>query len=196
MALFCMFESVGIDHFIQGNFDVKTFNKFLGYITRTKQFEDINSKSSLNLFPTLNVQCGTQKYLINLNDFDGSRLKFLARTNALPTNNVLYRMKTRQDSVCDNCQSNAVEDLKHLILECPLYTNFRNNLLLSITEFLSKENVDVDFTGLPPLDKVRFLIGDLGYIFSESVGDFIDFKCKEFLINVFSKRSQFTSTVQ
>ena len=185
-----VFEGVGLDHFIQGNFSLKTFNKFFGSISREEQFVDINKKTTLNLYSTLNIRGGTQNYLINLNNFDSSRLKFLARTNCLPINSVLFRMKARSNAKCDMCQSNAEEDLKHVLLDCPFYTELRTNMITSITELLYKANSNIDFTGLSPVDKIRFLIGDLGYILSEIVGNDVDIKCKEYLSDVFEKRSQ------
>ena len=40
------------------------------------------------------------------------------------------------------------------------------------------------------MEKMMFLIGDLGYHFSNFIGDEIDKLCKRFLCNIFMLRSQ------
>ena len=60
----------------------------------------------------------------------------------------------------------------------------------SINDLLSQNDLLADFIGLPPLTKVQFLIGDLGYSLSISIGDCIDIKCKRFLNELFNLRSQ------
>jgi hypothetical protein len=65
-ALYCMliFESVGLDHFINGSFNKGTFYKFFGEFTRRKELDNIDTKSSLHLYKTFNITGRTQKYLI------------------------------------------------------------------------------------------------------------------------------------
>jgi hypothetical protein len=67
----------GLDHFINGSFNKGTFYKFFGELIRRKELDNIDTKSSLHLYKTFNITGRTQKYLININDFRGSRLKLL-----------------------------------------------------------------------------------------------------------------------
>jgi hypothetical protein len=66
-------------------------------------------------------------------------------------------------------------------------------LLLSINSDITTpfcgQNVDASFPGLPPHGKMMFLICDLGYNFSNFIGDEIDKLCKKFLCNIFMLRS-------
>ena len=61
MALFWLhtvfiFESVGLDHFINGSFNKGTFYKFFGEFTRWKELDNIDTKSSLHLYKTFNLK--------------------------------------------------------------------------------------------------------------------------------------------
>jgi hypothetical protein len=50
--------------------------------------------------------------------------------------------------------------MNHVLLECEAYTNLRNELNSDITTLFCGQNVDANFTGLPPRGKMMFLIGD------------------------------------
>jgi hypothetical protein len=66
-------------------------------MVKLRRWMDIHhSKTSLSTLEHYNnyhFSKGAQQYLINVDQFDRSTLKLLARTNCLPINNVLYRMK-------------------------------------------------------------------------------------------------------
>ena len=155
-----------------------------------KELDNIDTKSSLHLYKTFNIIGRTQKYSININDFRGSRLKLLARINCLPVNSTLCRMQIRTNPQCTICTNNYVENVNHVLLECEAYTNLRNELNSDMKTLFCGQNVDANFTGLPPLGKMMFLIGDLGYHFSNFIGDEIDKLCKKFLCNIFMLRFQ------
>jgi hypothetical protein len=95
-----------------------TFYKFFGEFTRRKELDYIDTKSSLHLYKTFNIIGRTQKYLININDFRGSRLKLLARTNCLPVNSALCHMQIRTNPQCTTCTNNYEENVNHVLLEC------------------------------------------------------------------------------
>jgi hypothetical protein len=185
-----LFESVGLDHFINGNFNKGTFYNFFGEFKRRKELDNIDTKSSLHLYQTFDITGRTQKYLININDFRGSRFKFLARTNCLPVISTLYRMHIRTNPQCTICTNNYEENVNHVLLECEAYTNLRNELNSDIITLFCRQNVDASFTGLPPHGQMMCLIGDLGYHFSNFIGDEIDKPCKKLLCNIFMLRSQ------
>jgi hypothetical protein len=99
-------------------------------------------------------------------------------------------MQIRTNPQCTICTNNYEENVNHVLLECEAYTNLRNELNSDITTLFCGQNVDASFTGLPPHGKMMFLIGDLGYHFSNFIGDEIDKLCKKFLCNIFMLRSQ------
>jgi predicted rRNA methylase YqxC with S4 and FtsJ domains len=57
---------------------------------KIKEREIIETKTTLETYKTFFVSRGTLKYLKNIEDFEISRLKLLARTNCLPINDVLH----------------------------------------------------------------------------------------------------------
>ena len=105
----------------------------------------------------------------NIEDFERSRLKLLARTNCLPINDVLYRMRLRQNGLCQLCDSNDIETTNHFMLECPAFENLRVDFFSEITETLSSNDLPIDFIGLPSINKVQLLIGDHGFYFNENI---------------------------
>jgi hypothetical protein len=58
-----LFEDVGLDHFIEGNFNINTYNRFLGMNNKIKEREIIETKTTLETYKTFFVSRGTQKYL-------------------------------------------------------------------------------------------------------------------------------------
>ena len=125
-----LFEGVGLDHFIKGNFNINTFNKFFGMNNKMKEREIIERKTTLETYKTFFVSRGTQKYLKHIEDFEISRLKLLARTKCLPINDVLLRMRLRQNGLCQLCDSNDIETTNHFMLECPAFKNLRVDFFL------------------------------------------------------------------
>lgn len=62
-------------------------------------FQDIDEKSSLCCYRTIKRSTFGEKYLFNLNDFYGSRLKFMARTGCLGLKENLERWRL-SDAKC------------------------------------------------------------------------------------------------
>ena len=62
---------------------------------------------------------------MNMKNFEISRLKLLAITDCLPINDVLHRMRLRQNGRCQLCDSNDIETTNHFMLECPAFKNLR-----------------------------------------------------------------------
>ena len=126
-----LFEDVGLDHFIEGSFNINTFNRFFGMNNNIKEREIIETKTTLGTPKTCFVSQGTQQISKkNIEDFEISRLKLLARTNCLPINDVLHRMRLRQNGLCQLCDSNDIETTNHFMFECPAFENLRVNFFL------------------------------------------------------------------
>ena len=113
---------------------------------------------------------GKQPYLSNVLEFQPTRLKMLARTNTLPINSVLHRMKLHTTSGCEMWGSGSNEDLFHFMLDCSEYTPIRNNYLNLITERFP----GLAFLELSPFDKMQFLIGDVSFSLDTNIGIFFD----------------------
>jgi len=88
------------------------------------------TKTTLETYKTFFVSRGTQKYLKNIEDFKISKLELLARTNCLPINDVLHRMRLRQNGLCQLCDRNDIETVNHFMLECPAFENLSADFFL------------------------------------------------------------------
>ena len=97
---------------------MRSINRFFGKNNTIKEHEIIETKSTLEAYKTFFVSRGTKEYLKNIEDFGISRLKLLVRTNCLPINDVLHRMRLRQNGLCQLCDSNDIETTNHFMLEC------------------------------------------------------------------------------
>jgi hypothetical protein len=60
----------------------------------------------------------------------------------------------RTNPQCTICTNNYKENVNHVLLECEAYTNLRNELNSDITTLFCGQNVDANFTGLPPHGKM------------------------------------------
>ena len=178
-----LFEESGLDHFFEGNVNINTFNKFFGQNVKFKQMELIASKSSLKSYLFFHKVSGPQKYLNNIDDFEASRLKLLARTDCLPLNSVLKRMSMINSDICDLCSSD-VDDVSHFLVDCPALQSIRNEYFSEISIVFS------DFIELPSIDKVNLLIGDYGYFINDECGNYFDIKGKNMLKSMFLLRNQ------
>ena len=116
-----LFEDVGLDYFIEGNFNINTFNRFFVMNNKIKEHEIIETKTTLEIYKTFIVSRGTHTYLKDIEDFEISILKLLARTNCLPINDVLHYMRLRQNYLCQLCYSYDIETKNHFMLECPAF---------------------------------------------------------------------------
>ena len=76
----------------------------------------------------------------------------------MPVNSTLCRRQIRTNPQCTICTNNYEENVNHV-------PDLRNELNSDITALFCGQNVDANFTGLPPHEKIMFLIGDLGYYF-------------------------------
>ena len=184
-----IFQSIGLYHYINGNIDLKTFNKFYGEYSANKTSQNILNKSSLSMYSEFTIFRGRQPYLCNIDDFQASRLKLLARTDCLPINSTLLRMKLASNNLCQMCTNNVEESITHLLLECPAYANFREKAYQETQNVISEFLVNVCFPELSPLIKLQFIIGDLGFMINEAVGKNIDKISKVFLVDIVSERT-------
>jgi hypothetical protein len=57
------------------------------------------------------------------------KFQLMLRTNQFPTRARQYRNKTVQSPKCDLCDSEAVQDEKHLFVDCPAFTHMREEAI-------------------------------------------------------------------
>ncbi len=173
--------------FFTSEFDVTTFQRFYGEYVQLREMGELQMKSSLKVYNTFWIKKGKQNYLTGVGDFNASRLKMLARTGCLSLNVTLNRMKIKEFSKCTLCNLNEDESIGHFLIECPTYV-FRNECYNSIDQFAMEFLGGLDFSELPHMCQMQFLIGDYGYFYDDNVGKFFDVVGKSLLLKCFNLR--------
>jgi hypothetical protein len=148
-----VFNDIGLDHLINNEININTFKRFFGSFVRKREFDCVNNKCSLEFLKNVCIFQGKQPYLSNVVDFKSSRLKLLASTNTLALNITLNRMKLLGSPLCKACPYNATESHQHFLLECPAYTNIRDQSFQEIVDHMNVFMPCLDFTKLSPLQK-------------------------------------------
>ena len=103
----------------------------------------------------------SQKVHKNADQFEHSRLKVLARTNCLPINSVLYRMKLGPSYCC---------------VLCVIQTLVKNAYAPAL--HFPKEIMLLNFIGLSPFLQIQVTIGVLEYTFNDQIWNLFDDECK------------------
>ena len=91
------------------------------------------------------------------------------------------------NDLCPICDMTTEESVQHFLLECPAYVSIRGKFLLELDTLL-RGCSDVCFSELPPVDQLQFVIGDVGFLFSEDIGNEIDLLSKVFLNDLIQTR--------
>lgn len=102
-----LFEDIGLDIFIEGTIIINTFNKSFGINSKIKAYEIIETKTMLETYKVCIINQGTKTQLRNIEDFEISTSKL--RTNRLPINDDLHRMRLRQNGNGLFSDSNDIE---------------------------------------------------------------------------------------
>ena len=152
---------------------VDVTNKY-GSITRDRLLLDVANKSSLDLYQYFYIKQGKQVYLDNQNDFKASRLNLLARTKNIPLQRYLCRVNLSREMTCPLCKTDTDEDLEHFLLHCPNFSSIRIVFFKVFDSFVENQKYDLKSMELPSSAKLQFLIGDIGYAFSNEFGIFYD----------------------
>ena len=100
-----------------------------------------------------------EAYLDDRNDLKGARLKMLCRTNCLPLMDRIGRevrpQWPKEHRICPMCNAQAVEDVKHFLLDCPAYEDRRRALFGSIDRIVG----NFDFNAIPDIMKMYVALG-------------------------------------
>ena len=121
-----LFEDIDLDIFIEGTIIINTFNKSFGINSKIKACEIIETKITLETYKVCFISQGTKKNHRNIEDFEISTLRL--RTNRLPINNDLHRMRLRQNGNGLLYDSNDIENINLSMLECPVFGNSKSPL--------------------------------------------------------------------
>ena len=146
-----------------------------------------------------------ERYLDDRTNLKGTRLKALCRLACLPVMDRVGREARthgkacpwpKAERVCFACGTNQVEDVKHFVLACPLYTGPRARLLNRIASVLLKSTGQLAadaFNNLDDQSKLHVVLGKR--IGDAATEDFIDRAVKKFLAKCWTARQGITDTI-
>lgn len=133
-----------------------------------------------NLFKRSMIQ---ELYFDDPLDFDGIRLKFLARTGMLPLEgNRLVKHYSDNNGICKRCNS-EIDILEHFFFKCKLTSGIMNELYIGLKEIFGEKYNDVysDFIRGCNKVKLNFLLGDIEKEYGKVVAKYFDQLSKDFL---------------
>ena len=154
-------------------------------------FQDIDKKSSLYWYRSMKKSSFGEKYLLNMNDFYASQLKFKARTGCLGIGENPTRWGV-SDPTCNLCKGSN-EDLVHFLFLCPAFSNIRNSCFRELEaelEYMGAQEVWFHFSGSSVLGKLGLFLGTDGFLYNENVGSLFDRICKSFLLKAWGIRRE------
>ena len=152
-------------------------------------FQEIDAKKSLYWYRLLKCTTFSEKYLFNVSNFKGARLKFLARTGCLGLGEDKERW-CMNDTRCCLCGSRD-DTIPHFFITCPGLADIRFKHLKELEKGLiemGKVYIWHSFMASSVDRKLSFLLGVHGYNFSNEVGDLFDITCKMFLVEAWQCR--------
>jgi hypothetical protein len=135
-----------------------------------------------------------ERYLDDRVDLKGTRLKMLCRTGSLPTMERVGRdvrpKWAKEHRTCLACNGGMMETIQHFVLDCPVYTTYRKELLCSVDKALARaldETLVNQWHDGGPDHRYRILLG--GRIGDPLIEDRIDRSVKRYLRKAWNKRA-------
>ena len=136
-----------------------------------------------------------ERYLDDRTNLKGTRLKMLCRLGCLPLMDRVGReAKPRwqpEMAVCLVCNTGAVEDVRHLMMECPAYAARRNTLMQQVGH--AADRAGVAFASLPAAEQLPLLLGKR--VDSPELENRIDWQVKKYLCKSWSRRTPVTEAI-
>ena len=184
--------SVGLDSKIHSQNDM-WLDKFYRF-TLDKHvldfFNEIDNKKSLSMYRLFKRSSFRENYMFGVNDFESTRLKFLARSECMGIQENLHKWKIAPSGTCVLCK-NGIENISHFLLICPAF----NEIRFKIWHDLEKKLIDSGnlhiwehFSGSSVTTKLSFLLGDAAYGQGIEIADVFDGACKRYLLQSWSLR--------
>ena len=134
-----------------------------------------------------------ERYLDDRGDLKGTRLKMLCRMGCLPVMDRVGREAwptwPREARTCLVCNRSQLEDVKHLLLECPAYAGHRARMVVGVRRMLGP----VVFNTMDTTTRMSVLLGKR--IGNPSIEDKIDKKVKRYLKKAWNARAVVTEAI-
>lgn len=121
----------GLDHIFSTDlpFNPLWFNSFKGInreLCNNDWYRNACSKSSLRDYVNLKKEPKLESYLLDKLDFDGSNLKFKARSNTLQLDAKVSIWDANNSGVCSLC-NDGIEDIRHFLFICHKLQDVRSD---------------------------------------------------------------------
>ena len=97
-------------------------------------------------------------------------------------------MNLSGEMTCPLCKTDTDEDLEHFLLHCSNFSSIRIEFFKVFDSFVENQKYGLKFMELSSSAKLLFLIGDIGYAFTNEFGIFYDVHGKMFLNECFKLR--------
>ena len=151
---------------------------------------EINTRSTLSLYKYLKSSTTKEKYLFNMEYFDGARLKFKARTGCLGLQTDLKRWGLADNDVCTLC-GNDKEDVQHFLFTCSKLNSLRIKYFYELeSKLFDSGNFHIwsHFCTSSVFIKSCILLGSVDIHLEECATDPIDAVCKSYLLEAWRLR--------
>ena len=153
--------------------------------------QDIDEKVSLQWYRSLKSSTFGEKYLFNIGDFYGARLKFMARVGCLGLSENLCRWG-KSDGNCELC-TQGKENLLHFLFTCPKINLIRikhySKLERKLKE-VNKEFVWWKFMSSSLLAKLCMFLGSHTKDYGREIENLFDLTSKQFLAEAWQFRHE------
>ena len=141
-----------------------------------------------------------ERYLDDRKDLKGTRLKLLCRVGCLPVMHRVGREVSpkwpKETRTCLACNGGRIEDVKHFILDCPLYDSHRTRMLNEVDRALDQSPATLDSADFLSMDGPSRLAILLGRRIDDPVAeDRIDRTVKRFLRKAWNGRATVTAVI-
>jgi hypothetical protein len=104
-----------------------------------------------------------ERYLDDRRNLKGTRLKMLCRTGCLPlmvrVGREVQPKWPREMRTCLACNSGAVEDVRHFVMECPAYAERRRGLMDQVARAAQRSSVTIAFDAAPVEEQLHLILG-------------------------------------
>jgi hypothetical protein len=138
-----------------------------------------------------------ERYLDDRRNLKGTRLKMLCRTGSLPlmvrVGREVQPKWPREMRTCLACNSGAVEDVHHFVMECPAYAERRRGLMDQVTRAAQRSAADIVFETMPNDERLLIILGKR--VGDRQFEDKVDWQTKKFLSKCWNAREPVTMAI-
>ena len=182
----------GLDGALSGDIAIgdlpRVFRK-LSSQTYASNFErSIHQRASLHHYRHFKLHSFQERYVADMSNFYGVKLKFKARAGILELES-LMQVWGKSDGVCKLCNTER-ETLSHFMFSCCALNDIRMQIFKALEARLMPmcEPVWPSFCASSNVHKLNMLIGEHGYLISDEIGKCFDDLGKMFLISGWAER--------